>query len=130
MDFLNAGRSLVRYANVHISVAQQLRHFAATPPREPDHHHLTRVRRLNSGQHIGRVPAGGYGQQHITGRAQRAHLAGKNNVEIVIVGDGRDDGTVGGQCDGALLGALAFKPPYKLCRKVLSIGRRAPVTTG
>ena len=46
------------------------------------------------------------------------NLAGKEFVEAVVVGDGRDGGNVGGQGDGRERGTLPFIPPDELSGEV------------
>src|SRR5580765_6656243 len=56
-----------------------------------------------------------------------ANLAGKEFLEAVIVGDGRDGGNVGGQGDGRERGTLPFIPPDELGGEVGRIRGTAAV---
>ena len=79
----------------------------------------------NKGQ-LGVKPAeaigiGGDRQQHVTRLTKGTHLLRKNLFVAVIIGNGRDDGAVGGQRNRAQFWALALKTPHKLGRKMLRI---------
>ena len=96
MYFLDARRALMRHANMHIGITQRLRHLAARPTGQGHDDHVALVRRLDGRQHVGRITAGRDGQQDVAGLPECTHLARKNRIEIVVVGDRREDGTIGG----------------------------------
>ena len=74
-----------------------------------------------------RVAGSRDGQQHVPGLAKRAYLLGVDDIEAVVVGDGGQDRTVGGQRNGRQFLALGFEAADQFGGKVLRIGRRATV---
>jgi len=130
MDFLDPRRSLMRYTNMHVGFAQGPGYLSTAMARQGHHRHFTLVGGFYGRQHIGRVAAGAQRQQHIASASQGAHLFGKNHTEVVVVGDRRENGTVGRQGEGSEFGPLAFIAANKLGRKMLGIGCRTAVAAG
>ncbi|MCY1180230.1 hypothetical protein D9M73_206610 [compost metagenome] len=79
---------------------------------------------------VGRVAAGGDGQQYVAGLAEGADLLGEDFVVAVVVGDRGDGRAVGGQCDGRQARALAFEAVQQLGGEVLGVAGGAAVAAG
>jgi hypothetical protein len=127
VHFLDARRPLVRDADVDVGLGQEFPHPPAGVAGERHDRHLARVRRVDRGQHVGRVAARGEGEQHVAGRAQRRDLLGEDDFVAVVVADRGEDRGVDGEGDRGEARALALEPADELGREVLGVGRRAAV---
>jgi hypothetical protein len=85
------------------------------------------VRCAHRGEHVRRVAAGGDGEQDVAGLAEREHLLGEDLLVVVVVGDRREGGRVGGQRHRRQPGALALEAVEQLGGEVLRVGRGAAV---
>ena len=62
--------------------------------------------------------------------AKAAHLLGKNVIETVVVADGGQDRTVGGQRNGRQLLAFSLKAANQLGGKMLGVAGGAAIAAG
>jgi hypothetical protein len=67
MDLLDAGRALVRHADVDVGLGQPVAHAAPRVAGQRDHRHLLGARRVDRSEHVRRVAAGRHREQHVAG---------------------------------------------------------------
>ncbi|TNC99488.1 MAG: hypothetical protein FD121_224 [Gallionellaceae bacterium] len=130
VNLLDARSALRRDAQMEIGWLQHRTHLAAIAPRHRNHHHLAIMRCGDSVHHIGRIAAGGDGEQHIAFHAECAYLLGEYLFVIVVVGDGGQHGTIRRQGDCGQARTLDLETVDELCREVLRIASRTAVTAG
>ena len=88
------------YVEQNVVVFQQTGDFAAVAAGKGNHLHIAFVGGVNGFDNVGGIAGSGDAHQNITGAAERAHLFAENMVETVIVADGGEGGSVGGERDG------------------------------
>jgi hypothetical protein len=119
---------LRRHARGHAqAVVAQREHLPASGAGEAHRRHALRPRRAQRGQDVGRAAGGREGEEHVAGRAQCLHLAGKDAVVAIIVADRRQHGAVGGERNRRQAGAVVVETGDQLARPVLRIRGAAPV---
>ena len=83
--------------------------------------------RFNGFDDVGGIARSGNADQHVARTAQRAHLLAENMLETVVVADGGQRGSIGGQGDGGQLHAFLFKTSGHFGGKMLRVGSRTAV---
>ena len=122
----------VRSCGTHrwTSAARAVADPAAAFAGERDDVHLALVRRDDRRDDVGGIARRRDREQHVALGAQRAHLLREHLLERVVVRDGGEDRSVGGQRNRRQLRALALEAADHLGGEMLGVGRRAAVAAG
>ncbi len=127
MRFLNPRGAISRNAQFHITRLQQGFHAAACFATERDNLHPAFMRRVDGAIHVGGIAAGGNRQQHVTLAPQGFNLPRKHPFVAVIVGDGGEGGSIGGQCNCGQAPAFLLETVEHFRGKMLRIARRTAI---
>ena len=100
----------------------------AVPPQKPHRMAASRPCQFQGGADIPGGPAGGTPDDHIAGYGQRLNLPGKDGIKSVVVPNGGQNGTVGGERNSGKTAPLHLEPADDLGRQVLRIRRRPAIT--
>lgn len=130
VNFLNPHGAIVRHAEVDVFGLKNLVEIAATFAAQSNDRHAAILSDLNGSDHVGRVAAGGDGNQQVALLTQRRDLAGEDIIVAVVVADGGQNRCVSGQRNAGQGKALALKATDQFGDEVLRIGGRAAVTAG
>ena len=94
---------------------------------EAERDHAALARRPQRQHDVRRAAGGGDAEQHVAGAAERMHLPLEHMDKAVIVADGGQRRTVGGQGDGGQRGAVVVHARDEFGGDVLGVGGAAAI---
>ena len=115
------------HAKLDILRAQTTGHAPTVAARQRHRGQAQFARGDQGGQDVGRVAAGRNRQQHVAGTTQGADLPGEDLLEGVVVGDGGQRRTVGGQRDGGQSRPFDLEAVDQFGGEMLGVGGGAAV---
>src|SRR6266436_8007379 len=125
MGFLNS-RSLV--AGDTNAVIHDIPQLPSGLPRKPDRKQFLLPRLTDGLKHVGGVSTRADGKSHVTSISHSLDLACKHVVKGIVVADGGQGGSIGGQGPARQASSFFEEPSAQLRRQMLGVCRAAAIS--